>query len=141
VADDENFAAIIARDMRNLPPETRKAVRPKLREAGRLVAEDAKGRASWSSRIPRTIRVRTSFRENRENVTVLAGDSGTPHARPYEGISVRGGTFRHPVYGRDVWVAQQSRPFLFPAAEANQVQAADLISSALTDAAIALGFS
>lgn len=142
MADDENFAAIIARDMRKLTPETQKAVRPKLRQAGRLVAEDAKRRAAWSSRIPGTIRVRTSFRENRENVTVLAGDSGAPHARPYEGISVRGGTFRHPVYGnRDNWVAQEARPFLFPAAVANQIQAADLISSALTDAAIALGFS
>lgn len=139
MADD--FAAIIARDMRNLTPETQKAVRPKLLAAGRLVAEDAKGRASWSSRIPGTVRVRTSFRENRENVKVLAGGSATPHARPYEGLSVRGAVFRHPVYGRDVWVAQETRPFLFPAAEANQVQAADLISSALSDAAIALGFS
>jgi hypothetical protein len=139
---DENFAVVIARDMRNLTPETRKAVRPKLRQAGQLVANDAKQRASWSSRIPSSIRVRTSFRENRENVKVLAGDSNSPHARPYEGLGVRGATFRHPVYGnRDNWVSQETRPFLFPAAEANQVAAADLISSALTDAAIAIGFS
>jgi hypothetical protein len=138
---DEDFAAIIARDIRNLTPETQKAVRPKLRKAGQLVADDAKQRASWSSRIPGTVRVRTSVRANRENVKVLAGNASAPHARPYEGLSSQGNTFRHPVYGRDTWVSQATRPFLFPAAAANEVQAGELISSALTDAAIALGFS
>jgi hypothetical protein len=139
---DEDFAAIIARDMRNLPEETRKAVRPKLVKAGQLVSADAKRRASWSSRIPGTVRVRTSFQENRENVKVLAGGPGAPHARPYEGLSVMGDVFRHPVYGnKENWVSQETRPYLFPAAEANQIQAAELISSALTDAATALGFS
>lgn len=140
MADDENFAQVIARDMRSLTPETQKAVRPKLRKAGQLVAEDAKRRASWSSRIPASVRVRTSFRANRENVTVLVGSKNAPHARPYEGITSRGSTFRHPVYGRDHWVAQATRPFLIPAAEAKQIEAAELISSALTDASIALGF-
>jgi hypothetical protein len=138
----EDFATIIARDLRNLPPETQKAVRPALRQAGRLIAQDAKTRASWSSRIPGTIRVETSVNANREGVQVRAGGPSAPHARPYEGLSVRGSEFRHPVYGnREVWVAQATRPFLFPAAQANEVQAAELVSSALTDAAIALGFS
>jgi hypothetical protein len=140
MAEEENFAAVIARDMRNLTPETQKAVRPKIRKAGQLVADDAKRNASWSSRIPPSIRVRTSFRANRENVTVLVGNKNAPHARPYEGITSRGSTFRHPVHGREWWVAQDTRPFLIPAAEAKQVEAADLISSALTDASIALGF-
>lgn len=130
----------IARDMRRLPEETRKAVRPALRKAGELIAREAKVNASWSSRIPATIRVETSFRSNREGVTVRAGGPSTPHARPYEGISSRGSTFRHPVYGRDWWVTQASRPFLVPAAESAQRAATAAVSETLDDAAQSIGF-
>lgn len=137
----------IAADMRALTPETRKAVRPKLREAGRMVVEDAKGRASWSTRIPPTIRMATSFREDREGVTITAGNKATPHARPYEDVPGRG-QFRHPVHANSknftrkgwAWVTQTSRPFLFPAAMANEAAATAMIRSALDDAANSLGF-
>jgi len=130
----------IARDMRALPDETRKAVRPALRKAGQIIQRDAQGRASWSSRIPATITVVTSFRANREGVTVRAGGKSAPHARPYEGLSSRGGTFRHPVYGNDWWVSQASRPFLFPAAEANQAAVTEAMRGTLDEAARFLGF-
>lgn len=107
-----------------------------------MVAQDAKRRSSWSSRIPGTIRVETSVGENREGVKIRAGGPGAPHARPYEGLSVRGDVFRHPVYGnRENWVEQETRPFLFPAAAAMQSVATALILGALDDAAAALGFS
>lgn len=131
---------VIARDMRALPAETRKAVRPQLRKAGEIVQKDAQARASWSGRIPSTIKVVTSFRTNREGVTVRAGGSSAPHARPYEGLSSRGDTFRHPVYGNDVWVAQATRPFLIPAAEANAAAVTASVRAALDDAASSLGF-
>lgn len=131
----------IARDMRALPEETRKAVRPALRKAGEVVQRDAQGRASWSGRIPASIKVVTSFRQNREGVTVRAGGKNAPHARPYEGLSTRGGTFRHPVYGNDWWVAQASRPFLFPAAEANAAAVTAAMRGTLDEAARALGFN
>jgi hypothetical protein len=130
----------IARDMRALPEETRKAVRPALREAGAIVQKDAQARASWSGRIPASIKVVTSFRQNREGVTVRAGGTGAPHARPYEGLSSRGGTFRHPVHGNDWWVAQASRPFLFPAAEANVAAVTAAMRGTLDEAARSLGF-
>jgi hypothetical protein len=130
----------IARDMRKLPETTRRAVRPRLRRAGEIVRTKAQANASWSSRIPSSIKVVTSFRENREGVTVRAGGVNAPHARPFEGMTTRGNTFRHPVYGNDWWVAQATRPFLMPAAEAGQAQADAEVRAALDDAAASLGF-
>jgi hypothetical protein len=57
-----------------------------------------------------------------------------PHARPYEGITSRGSTFRHPVFGHDVWVEQETRPFLFPAVEAKKDAAVDLVKQAVREA-------
>lgn len=131
----------IARDMRALPEETRKAVRPALRQAGQVVQKDAQARSSWSSRIPSSITVVTSFRQNREGVTVRAGGKNAPHARPYEGLSARGGSFRHPVYGNDWWVASPTRPFLFPAAQANAAAVTASMRGALDAAARELGFN
>ncbi|MFL6141576.1 MAG: HK97 gp10 family phage protein [Labedaea sp.] len=108
-------AVEIARDMRRLEPQTRTAIRPALRQGGQMVAREAAVRSSWSSRIPATIRVEVSFRANREGVRIRMGGPHAPHARPYENLG-EPGTFRHPVYGRDVWVSQAARPALFPAA-------------------------
>lgn len=81
-----------------------------LRAAGQIVATAAKGLASWSSRIPATITVQPGQNE----VTVWAGGSSAPHAAPYEGIAGNA-TFRHPAYGnRNVWVTQETRPYLVP---------------------------
>jgi hypothetical protein len=141
MADDIDPAVVIARDMRKLPPETQKAVRPALRQGGEIIAADARTRADWSSRIPGSIRVRTSFREDREKVQVVAGGPAVPHARPYEGIGTRGDTFRHPVHGnREVWVEQDKRPFIFPAAEAHGEEVTGLIRAALDEAAASIGF-
>ena len=138
---DVDPAVQIARDLRALPEETRKAVRPLLRQGGEIVAQEARGLSAWSSRIPATVRVRTSFRENREGVKVVAGGPAAPHARPYEGLSSRGGTFRHPLFGNyDVWVSQETRPFIFPAAEAKSEEVNGLIRAALDDAAEGIGF-
>lgn len=139
--------AQIAADMRALPEATRKAIRPQLRAAGGAIVNDAKSRASWSTRIPGTIRMVTSFRDEREGVTVTAGNASTPHARPYEEITGRG-SFRHPVFpdsknktSRDWrWVTQTSRPFLFPAAEAKSEEVTGLVRAALDEAAAAIGF-
>jgi len=130
----------IARDMRALPEATRKVVRPALREAGNLVARDARQRASWSSRIPATVRVEGTFRADREGVVIRAGGGNAPHARPYEGLTSGGTTFRHPVFGNDWWVSQAARPFLMPAAEAQSGAATEAMTNALNVAAASLGF-
>lgn len=134
-------AEVIARDMRALPGEVRKSVRPRLRAAAQIIANDARGRASWSGRIPATIKVRTSFTANREGVSIVAGGPSAPHARLYELGSRSSASFRHPVYGhRDRWVVQSTRPFLFPAAESRAETVTAAVSSALDEASRAIGF-
>lgn len=130
----------IARDMRKLPPEARKAARPKLRAAGQIIQTKAQANASWSSRIPASVKVVTSFRQNRESVTVRAGGKNTPHARAYEGLTTRGDSFRHPVHGNDWWVTQATRPFLIPAAESSAAEVDTKVRAVLDEAASAVGF-
>lgn len=137
---DENPFAVIARDMRALPEETRKPVRRRLRTAAEVLATETRREVSWSSTIPSTVRVRTSFRVNREGVDVLMGNRSTPHARPYEHLG-QGGTFRVRVFGQDVWVDRAARPALFPSAIATQGQMTAEVIQVLDDAAAALGFS
>lgn len=142
-----NFAEQIAADMAALTPATRKAIRPKLREAGQSIVDDAKTNAAWSSRIPATIKMVVSFRADREGVTITAGGPSAPHARPYEDVTGKG-KFRHPVFADSAnltrkawsWVDQASRPFLLPAAQANEVTATNSLRAALDEAARDIGF-
>lgn len=129
---------VVAADMQALPVELRKAVRPKIRQAAEVIVADAKGRAGWSGRIPATIRVRTSFRTDRESVEVIAGGPTAPHARPYEGT--KGAVFKHPVYGGSVWVTQSARPFLLPAGRAHRGTVDGLLQAAFAEAASGIGF-
>ncbi|HEY9417673.1 MAG TPA: hypothetical protein VIQ30_23180 [Pseudonocardia sp.] len=144
-----NPADVIAEDMRRLPDEARRKLRPQLRSAAEATAEDARRRASWSTRIPPTVKVRTSFRVGREGVEIVAGGPSAPHARPYEGLSAGGsGEFRHPVYADATnftrrgwtWVTAATRPFLFPAAEAGEERTTQNLTAALDEAAAAIGF-
>lgn len=129
----------IAEDMRRLPKEARRAARPKLRAAGGLIADGAKANASWSDRIPATVRVSTSFRVDREGVTVIAGGANAPHARPFEGSRVN--PFRHPVRGGPAWVDQAARPFLIPAGRSGAMASEPMMHEALAEAAAAIGFT
>ncbi len=142
-----NPAEQIAADMRALPQKARNAVRPKLRAAGEAMAADARVRANWSKRIPQTIRVQVSFREDREGITVLAGGKAAPHARAYEGITGKP-FFRHPVFADAehktrrgwTWVPQATRPFLLPAAQAIEGSTTAAVQTALSEVAASLGF-
>lgn len=130
----------IAADMRALPKEARKVGRRKLREAASSIQAAAQSRASWSSRIPATVRITTSFRVGREGVAVHAGNASTPHARPYEGAGGKG-TFRHPVHGTRVWVTQATRPYLLPSGRAATPQVTQNMIAGLSEAAAAIGFT
>lgn len=142
-----NPAEVIAEDMRALPEAARKELRPKLRAAGEAVAVNARSRASWSTRIPKTVRVRTSFRLDREGVDIIAGGKDAPHARPYEGITGKA-SFRHPVYAdaknkirkQWKWVPEPTRPFLIPAAQELEGPTTEMVQAALLAAAASLGF-
>lgn len=105
-------------------------LRTGLTAAGELVANEARERAEWSTRIPRTIKV-SSVKAT--VATVSAGGPDAPHAAPLENGG-RTGDFRHPVNAwakQDraewKWAPQQARPFLGPAADARADEAAELI--------------
>jgi hypothetical protein len=89
-----------------------------LREGAEIVAVKARGLASWSSRIPGSVRVGGAG----ARTVVKAGNTNAPHAAAYEHHG-NPGTFRHPVYGnRSVWVSQAARPFLAPALASSEPQ-------------------
>ena len=122
-----------ASQMRKAAPLVYKDLGQNLRAAGELVANDARRRASFSSNIPATIKVR----RRAAAVAVQAGPGTFPHAGEAAAFEHQGnpGTFRHPVFGhREVWVNQQAHPFLQPAAEANVEQVAQMMENAFEQA-------
>ena len=99
--------------LQRIPEELQKELRPAIRRAAGPIIQEAGVRASWSSRIPHAMSIRTSF-GRRPGVEIRVSSAKAPHARPYEGID-GGKWFRHPVFDRDQpWVEQATRPFLFP---------------------------
>ncbi|MBX6382023.1 MAG: HK97 gp10 family phage protein [Microbispora sp.] len=107
----------LMRDLGGIPQDLRRQLRPGLRGAGRIVADEAKRRASWSSRIPRATTVSVRFAGS-PGVRVIVNRRKAPHARPHE-HGGRPGQFRHPLFGdRSRWYSQRARPFLAPALEA-----------------------
>ena len=114
----------VANALRRAAPQTYKALRSDLREAGMIVAEEAKSIAGeFSEKIPPTVKVRVAS----TTVSVVAGGKNAPTAGLFElgntgssksAAASRRGQFRHPVFGnKEVWVDQDMHPFLTPAAE------------------------
>lgn len=124
---------VLALALKDVPKELRPRVRSALRKAGQGVRDVAAGNASWSRRIPGALQVRTKFAGSRPGVYVVASQRVAPHARTLEGIT---GTtsFRHPVFGRDVWVAQATRPYLVPAVAARAEASIQELQEALDGA-------
>lgn len=130
VADTSQLSQL-AKDLRIAAPEAWKACRVSLRAMGQVVAEDARQRASFSSRIPASIRVRVT---SGGNVKVIAGGNAAPDAAAIEN---RGkGHVRHPVFGdRDVWTDKNSLPaFLSPALDAHREEVVKGIEDAVVAA-------
>lgn len=130
ISVDASSLTKLAKDLRQAAPGISKKMNTRLRNAGKLVAADAKVRSSYSTRIPASVKVSRSG----VNVKVVAGGPGAGDAAPIEN---RGkGFVRHPVYGnRDVWTAQNSHPaFLAPAFDSQQEAVVAEIAQAVTDA-------
>ncbi len=122
--------------LRKSAPELSKEFNAGLRAGGELVAQQAKSNASFSSRIPGSIKVRRAG----VKVTVSAGGASAPEAAPLE-HGGQPGTFRHPVFGnREVWVNQPARPFLMPAVEAEAENVAVLVLNACDGVFRQMGF-
>jgi hypothetical protein len=118
-------------DLGKVPVELRRELRPAVRAAAQEVLQEARSRASWSSRIPSATRLQMRFSGRRAGASIVVSAARAPHGRPYEHGGVPG-SFRHPVYGnRDNWVTQSARPFLWPAAAAKREAAAREIDKAV----------
>ena len=137
-------AAEVARlvaDFGKMDTTLRRLIRPALKRAAQPMLADAKRRAAWSTRIPGAIRISTSLSGPRAGVSIRVDSKKAPHARPFEGITDRRDSFRHPVFGdREVWVTQKDRPFLAPAAEAGMPRATEEIARAVDYMAKLHGF-
>jgi hypothetical protein len=122
-----------------LPKDIQRELRPRIRTITELVAVQARANASAyptksggpSKRIPGAIGTRVSFGARTAGGAVVVNSAKAPHARPLEGLSSRGGTFRHPVFGTDKWVSQATRPFLFESIIQTEREAVALIEQAV----------
>jgi len=139
-SDFSDIANLVA-DLGQLTPEMRKAMRAQMLRAGKGALTDAKSKASWSSRIPGAISLGVRTNANNVGVFLRVNADKAPHARPFEGITDRRATFRHPVFGdREVWVEQTTRPFLAPAVQDAKPAVMTGLRAAVQDAARAANF-
>jgi hypothetical protein len=127
----------LGKRLRAAEPALSKQLRVRLRGLGNVVADEARARSEWSTRIPGSLKVRVAG----FSVKIVGNADGTaPDAAPLEHNGA-GGTFRHPVFGNaDVWVEQRARPYLAPALEAKaaeiELMATDIIDSTLREVGI-----
>ena len=151
---DTSELARLAKDLAKASPEAWKACRLALRAAAQVVADDAKGRASWSSTIPGTIKVRVG----RGSVKVIAQGSeavayevgsrksgpgilrhpvlnskGEPKRDSAGGMEMSSMTFEERVAHRRSmnWSTEPTRPYLAPALDAHREQVAEAIATAV----------
>lgn len=137
---DSSELRALAKELRRARPEVYRAAQAAMLAAGEHMAESAKSRASWSSRIPGTIKVRA---DGLFGIKLVAGggkNSTAPHAKPFEHAG-QSGDFRHPVFadaskGRDAWTwtQQEARPFLHPAVMESLQQTAEAVADLMTEA-------
>jgi hypothetical protein len=133
--------AQLARDLHRMGPAGRRSLRKRMADLSGPLLADARGRASWSTRIPGAISVRPVLRDNLIGVQLRVDAKKAPHARPFEGL-VRPRSFKHPVFGdRDAdWVTQTTRPFAGPAVDAKARATKAAVLGAYEDAAREAGF-
>ena len=115
-----------------LGPEIRADLEPTMHDAGEILADRARSNASYSSRIPGAVYVRTPL--SSIAAVVVGVDAGAaPEARVLElgNAGVGGPTFRHPVWGNDWRVVQDTQPFLMPALNETQVEIEALIAESV----------
>lgn len=131
---------VFIRELGRLPPDIRQELRPKLRAIGQAALADVRGRASWSTRIPRATRLVVSLAKAKPGLSIVVNKDKAPHARPYENRG-SAGTFRHPLFGnRQRWFPQQARPFLWPGARPHFERVDEQISKAVDEVARKHGF-
>lgn len=126
--DLEGFAKALRRGSR----EFNRNLSKELRVAGERVAVSARAEAG-SEKIAGSIKVlRRGY-----NLAITAGGKGVPEAalreRGNKDSSPSQSTFKHRVFGHDVWVTQDKHPFLLPAWEANKAKTLEQMHKAMHD--------
>jgi hypothetical protein len=120
----------LARTLGGVPAEMAAELRPALADIGEKLKSRSQENASWSTRIPGAHYLKVGVGATTGGVTVGVDQTIAPHARPYEGITSGGkGFFRHPVYGNDWWVSEDTRPFISPAVEQTRPELMDEIEA------------
>lgn len=143
----------LTKGLKLAPKEVQHEFRTKWRAAAQLVADDAKERASWSTKIPGSIKVRGTG----ANIKVIAGGERAPNAVPFEVGNRDGGAInRHPVFEREnqirnptryqkwriqkghlkgvTFVDQPTRPYLAPALDAHRKEVEKMMEEAILGA-------
>lgn len=138
---DASETRALVKDLRKLEggKQITAALRKNLKAAAEPIKGQVKSNASWSSRIPGAVSVGTSFTSRRTGVFIKVNSKRAPHARPYENGG-KAGSFRHRVFGRDVWVSERARPFLFQTAQRRMPDVEEAAGKAVQEAARAAGF-
>ena len=111
-----------AREMREAAAVLDPALARNVRVTAESVAGVARGRWSFSSKLPGRIRVRSAG----TTAVVYVESLGKPHEGEAAAFEHHGdpGDFEHPVFGhKDVKVRQAARPALGPALKANETNA------------------
>jgi hypothetical protein len=119
-----------------------------MRKAADVIKNDAKARASWSSRIPNTIKVTGGVKAVYIQ-SAPAGSNAAPHAYYYEqghGDRANPTQFSHLLFGKRVknktrnnvapngYILQPTRPYLLPARDAHLTEFAEALADAIADA-------
>lgn len=139
-SDFSDLQALVA-DLGKLTPAMRSELRRGMLAAGKHAHQDARRRASWSSRIPGAVQIGASTGKATIGVYLRVNAARAPHARAYEGLTDRRAFFRHPVFGDpDTWVSQATRPFLAPAVQAARPAVIAAAKDAVKGAARAANF-
>lgn len=113
-------------------------LRKGLKSAAMPIVRQTQGAASWSSRIPSAISAGTAFSAKRTGVFIKVNSKRAPHARAYENAG-KGGTFRHPVFGKG-WVSQPARPFFFKTAAGRMPDVEQAVGEVVDQAMSSAGF-
>lgn len=135
----------VLRDLRAVPGDTSKNMRKELRSAGLKILVDARGRASWSSRIPGALAINVARKGAAQGIDIVGKTGKAPHLRLYEfGKGGKSKTFRAPLFGMRAasyhWYSHNTRPFIVPAIAAGAKEFREGVLIAATDAFKKAGF-
>lgn len=122
----------LSRDLRAVTVDLSRGFTAALKAAVEPVAVQARENASFSKRIPQTIRVTSTGGKAKVRVRVSAGGARAPEAAAFENGG-RPGTFRHPVFGHRnrKWAKQDAHPFLMRALASQASSVADDVEAAI----------